>query len=106
MGRVNDPEGLLQTCGFDYYFKFAQTLTIPLSLLHKGAMKHAIHEADNLNSSALLVATIASPVQGEGDRRMAVVGLLQTGGFDENSEFAQTLTIPQSPAVTAPGEIP
>ena len=55
-------EGLLQTCRFDYNFKFAQTLTIPLSLLHKGAMKHAIHEADNLNSSALFGSANASPV--------------------------------------------
>ena len=36
----------------------------------------------------------ASPVQGEGDRRKAVVGLLQTCGFDENSKFAQTLNNP------------
>ena len=31
VGRINDPEGLLQTCGFDGNFKLVQPLTTPQS---------------------------------------------------------------------------
>ena len=55
--------------------------------------KHFLYE-ESYGFLTLLESAKASPVQGEGDRRKAVVGLLQTCGFDENSKFAQTLNNP------------